>query len=81
MSSFAPASKPAYVPKTGLKASQQRVVEAEPVVEVEDTACPVGFAQTLFPQTDGVTVGTAFQRKSSPITKFEESFILGPRHA
>jgi len=74
--------KPPYVRKTGIAAEAARIQDVkEEVAEEKAPPCPENFAAMLHPQSDGVTVGASFPRKASPITRFEESFILGPRHA
>ena len=54
--------------------------EDKPVAAAKDEY-PADLHERLNPTNDGVTVGQNFPRKATPITKFEESFILGPRHA
>lgn len=80
-SGFAPLAKKSYERKTGLAAEVPRVLT--PREEEPDTTdrCPVGFSEMMFKNNDGLTVGQSFPRKASPITRFEENFILGPRHA
>ena len=79
--SFAPLAKKAYERKTGLAAEVERVLTPrEPEPDTTDR-CPVGFTEMMFKNNDGLTVGQSFPRKASPITRFEENFILGPRHA
>ena len=80
-SQFAKVEKPKYVRKTGISATASRIVTPRPPVVEDSDECPVGFSEMMFRQSDGCTVGLSFPRKASPITQFEESFILGPRHS